>query len=218
MAQNISDAARNRGRPVMSDKEALAMRSHIADCALQLFRQEGYAAISMRRLAEEAGCTVMTIYRYFARKIDVLQALWVAVFNELFDKLDSIAAAETDPVRKLSAVAQGYVDFWLTNREHYFLVYMASGVTQADVRMLVDDKAVMARFRLIPDCLAAVVDNADRELVNFKAEYLLCALNGICHNLITISSYPWSAADRLVQEAIHGILASPVQASSSTSQ
>jgi len=160
----------------------------------------------------------MTIYRYFARKIDVLQALWVAVFNELFDKLDSIAAAETDPVRKLGAVAQGYVDFWLTNREHYFLVYMASGVTQADVRMLVDDKAVMARFRLIPDCLAAVVDNADRELVNFKAEYLLCALNGICHNLITISSYPWSAADRLVQEAIHGILASPVQASSSTSQ
>jgi hypothetical protein len=39
-----------------------------------------------------------------------------------------------------------------------------------------------------------------------KSELLLCILNGIAHNLITISAYPWSSPDMLVQHAIRGLL------------
>ena len=60
---------RPRGRPTLSEAEASEMRRHIADCAMRLFQEDGYDAVSMRRLAGEAGCTVMTLYRYFDRKI-----------------------------------------------------------------------------------------------------------------------------------------------------
>ena len=65
---------RTRGRPARSSKQIADMRAHISACALRLFEDEGYAAISMRRLAQEAGCTAMTLYKYFDNKIDILRS------------------------------------------------------------------------------------------------------------------------------------------------
>ena len=84
-----------RGRPTLTPDQIGVMRAHIASCALDLFHREGFAGISMRRLASEAGCTPMTLYKYFANKFDILRMLWNDVFSELFDRLDRVAAAET---------------------------------------------------------------------------------------------------------------------------
>ncbi|MEZ5226686.1 MAG: TetR/AcrR family transcriptional regulator [Acidimicrobiales bacterium] len=59
------------------------MRAHIAGCALELFRSDGYAGVSMRRLAGSAGCTPMTLYKYFENKFEILQLIWADVFVEL---------------------------------------------------------------------------------------------------------------------------------------
>ncbi|MBW8639993.1 TetR/AcrR family transcriptional regulator [Hoeflea sp. WL0058] len=186
------------------------MRRHIADCALRLFQEDGYDAVSMRRLASEAGCTVMTLYRYFDRKIDILRALWTEVFAELFDRLDRVAAGEADPTHRLLAVSQGYVDFWLERREHYFLVFMSSGVTQSDVSVFVGDDGVVSRFNVLRESLAGALDGRPGEAeLKLKSELLLCALNGIAHNLITISAYPWSEPQALVRAAVTAVLTRP---------
>lgn len=183
------------------------MRKHITDCALRLFQDSGYEAVSMRRLAVEADCTAMTIYRYFDRKIDILRALWAKVFDELFNELDQIAAREDDAANRLNAVAFAYVNFWLTHRENYFLVFMSSGISQTDVSIFVGDEPTVNRFRVLRESLASAlvpkISDADIEL---KAQLLLCALNGISQNLITISAYPWSKPDDLVRAAVKAIL------------
>ena len=184
------------------------MRTHIAACALKLFQQEGYAAISMRRLAQEAGCTAMTLYQYYDSKFDILSALWAEVFGRLFDELGRIALTERDPTERLNAVALGYVSYWLEHREHYFMVFMSGGVSQADVTGFVSGSDTLARFELLRTSLHAALggdDNAD--VLRVKAELLLCMLNGIAHNLITIGGYPWSDPEKLVRQAINGLLA-----------
>ncbi len=202
-----SSSSRARGRPVLSEGEKADMRRRIAEGAFRLFQEDGYDAVSMRRLANEAGCTVMTLYRYFDRKIDILRALWAEVFAELFDRLDKIAAGEPDPARRLHAVALGYVAFWLERREHYFLVFMSSGVSQSDVSIFVGDDSVVRRFDVIRDSLASALGSGVSEKdLTLKAELLLCALNGVAHNLITISAYPWSEPEALVREAVSAIL------------
>ena len=183
------------------------MRRHITDCALRLFQQDGYDAVSMRRLANEAGCTAMTLYRYFDRKIDILRKLWEEVFTELFDQLDQIAAKEDDTIKRLNAVALGYVTYWLDQREHYFLVFMSSGVSQPDVSVFVEDEGVVQRFALFYESLAkALGEDASEMDVTLKAQLLLCTLNGIAHNLNTISGYPWAEPDALVSAAVSGAL------------
>lgn len=157
----------------------------------------------MRRLAAEIGCTVMTVYSYYPRKIDVLQALWSRVFGTLFDHLEQTAQTHSQPLQRLQSAARGYVQFWLDHRDHYFLVFMSSNVEQSDVSVFVQDDALLQRFALFE---TGIVSATQRDLseaeAKLRSESLLCSLNGIAHNLITISGYPWSSPDALVDAAV----------------
>lgn len=198
---------RVRGRPPRSAKQIADMRAHISSCALRLFQEEGYEAVSMRRLAQESDCTTMTIYKYFDNKIDILRALWAKVFSELFDDLDQIAAHEPDPQKRVHALARSYVTYWLDHRQHYFMVFMSGGISQADVQGFTDDAETLTRFDLFRTSLAEALDkDATSEELRLKSELLLCILNGVAHNLITISGYPWSDPNEIVNKAIDGLL------------
>ena len=196
-----------RGRPQRTERQIADMREQIASCALRLFQEEGYEAISMRRLAKEASLTPMTLYKYYDSKIDILRSLWAEVFVELFDELDQIAAKESDLRVRIHSVALRYVTYWLDNPDHYFLVFMSKGISQTEVRGFVEADATLTRFDLLRDCLVrALGDRVDLPMKRLKSELLLCALNGIAHNLITISSYPWSDTEELVRTAIDGLV------------
>jgi AcrR family transcriptional regulator len=195
-----------RGRPAHSPQHVADMRARIAAQALSLFQAEGYAAVSMRRIAEATGCTVMTLYRYYERKIDILRHLWALTFATLFDDLDRVACDHADPEARVEAVSLGYVRFWLDHRDHYFMVFMSSQVDQADVSIFVQDDAVLARFQIFQRCLAEAVPLDSDDTLAVKSQLLLCALNGIAHNLITISAYPWADPATLVHTAVRGLL------------
>jgi len=68
----------------------MRMRQEIANIATRLFQEEGYAKISIRRIASEIGCSPMTLYKYYPAKIDILRTLWADIFNDLFDKLEAL--------------------------------------------------------------------------------------------------------------------------------
>ncbi|MEZ5376144.1 MAG: TetR/AcrR family transcriptional regulator [Acidimicrobiales bacterium] len=184
------------------------MRAHIAGCALELFRSDGYAGVSMRRLAGSAGCTPMTLYKYFENKFEILQLIWADVFVELFDALDAVVAVETDPVARLDALAEGYVDFWLEHRDHYFLVFMSSGITQDDVSLFMGDASVISRFDLFARAVAEVLGvDADPDLLRVRSEVLICGLNGVAQALVTMSGYPWADTSSLVRGVTAGATA-----------
>ncbi len=176
------------------------MRAHIASNALELFREEGYVAISMRRLASEAGCTPMTLYKYFENKFEILSMVWTHVLGELFDQLDRVAAAEPDPERRLGVVADGYVEYWLENRDSYYLVFMSGGITQEDVTRFMGDESLIGRFDLFRSCIAEVLgERAGPDDIQVRSEVLVCALNGIAQGLVTMSGYPWADPETLVR-------------------
>lgn len=200
-------APRARGRPARSAARIEEVRSRIAAGAFRLFQEEGYAAVSMRRLAEEAGCTVMTLYKYYARKIDVLRDLWARVFGELFDQLDEIAAAHPNPAERLQALAQAYVEFWLARRDHYFLVFMSSGISQAEVSVFVRDDPLILRFGVFLNALTEALGVAPTDpAVAVKADLLMAVLHGVAHNQITIAAYPWTPPQQLVSAAVKALL------------
>lgn len=208
MPKTEPPAPLTRGRPTLSEDQISDTRQRIATFAQKLFQDEGYDAVSMRRLAKEAGCTAKTLYRYFDRKIDILRHLWEDVFTDLFDQLDQVATQHDNAVERLNAVAMGYVSYWLEKREHYFLVFMSSGVSQSDVSVFVGNEGVVERFGLISQSLAGALDkDTPSEEIDLKAQLLLCSLNGIAHNLITISGYPWATPDKLVGAAVSSLLA-----------
>lgn len=194
-----------RGRPEKSAAQREHMQRRISEAAMGLFQQEGYAKISMRRIAKEIGCTPMTLYGYYDGKIDILKTLWGGVFDELFMVLKMINT-DTDPELYLQNLCVAYVDFWMERPDSYRLVFMAEGVTQPDVSAFLDSPDSLARFEL----LLSAVQRLDGQAMQFdlkaKTDFLISVLHGIAHNAITISGYEWASPEVQIRYAIKGIL------------
>jgi AcrR family transcriptional regulator len=198
-------AAPRRGRPPLSAAAVDEMRTRIADAARKLFRSEGYAAVSMRRLAQEVSVTPMTLYAYYDAKAAILRHLWAQIFDVVFDKVDAAATKARTPRARLRAASLAYVSYWLEHRDHYRMVFMTEGISQDDVGVFVKDATIGERFAVFTHALAANV-SASTDTLKEKADMLLCGLHGIAHCVITMSSYPWTRPERLVDNLIDGLL------------
>jgi len=83
--------------PVELTLKAQKTRRHILDTALSLFVTQGYDATTMREIAIAADCSLGLTYRYFARKEELVLAVYWQMASETgvqIEKLPSISVAE----------------------------------------------------------------------------------------------------------------------------
>ena len=73
MKQNGHSSERARGRPVDTDQRDL--KKQILDTAEALFADNGYAATSIRRIAEGSGVNPALVHYYFSNKKSLLQSV-----------------------------------------------------------------------------------------------------------------------------------------------
>jgi len=91
-------------------------------CALRILEAEGPQAVSMRRVAEEAGITAMAIYHHFPSR----EALMSAVVDSEFERLVEFF---TPPKRKLSFstamihLMDGYINYALAHPRIFDYVF-----------------------------------------------------------------------------------------------
>jgi AcrR family transcriptional regulator len=65
-------------------------RERILEAALTLFAEKGYAAATMRDIAKAADCSLGLAYRYFARKEDMVLALYERLADELAEEAERL--------------------------------------------------------------------------------------------------------------------------------
>ncbi|MGE0682323.1 MAG: TetR/AcrR family transcriptional regulator, partial [Candidatus Binatia bacterium] len=100
------------------------VRQAILDATRELFAKDGLDGVSMRSVADKIGYTPRTIYLHFADKDDLLSELIEEDLGRLTDRLEAIAAQETDPGRRLDAVALAFVQFGLENPHAYEAIFL----------------------------------------------------------------------------------------------
>jgi AcrR family transcriptional regulator len=191
---------RQIGRPKRSDADVAQTRKEIAAVALRLFHAEGCNSVSIRRLAQEAGCSPMTIYAHFDGKIGILQYLWADVLDQLFEQIEAEIASLTSEVARLSAAAQTFLRFWIEAPEHFRLVFMSDGVERSDVGCFLNRAETKAQFQRFAELVAAAVPAGADATQRFDS--LLAALIGaaMAHN--TLTDYPWIAADKMADDYV----------------
>src|SRR5450755_3177304 len=75
------------GRPTLTERRKAQTRREIAETALALFAREGYDGVSAETIAEEAGVSLRTFYRYFTGKDAVLSPIITDGIDELTESL-----------------------------------------------------------------------------------------------------------------------------------
>jgi AcrR family transcriptional regulator len=112
-----ASAAKKRAR---SEGERDAVRGRLCDAAAKLFLEEGKAALSMRRLAAEVGCSPMAPYRHFADKAALIAAIRTQAYARLADTLDGVARNDR---HRAADIGEAYVRFARENPAAYKLMF-----------------------------------------------------------------------------------------------
>lgn len=175
------------------------MRERVARAARRLFAAEGFEAVSMRRIADEAGCGAMTLYGYFRSKNEILRHIWEDFFVELFAAIEN-AGARGAPRARLRRACAAYVDWWCAHPERYRMVFLNQDRRAPDERYYVDASGVVGRFERFRELIAAMQSDGSARAGDpqLLAEALICALIGLTHALVTIPEYAWQPRRRLL--------------------
>lgn len=99
------------------------LRQTILDAAKKIFTKDGYEATSIRKIASEIGFSPTTIYLYYKDKNDILYALHQEGFKLLAQQFDVLKMVG-DPFERLKAMGRVYIQFALTNKEFYQLMFV----------------------------------------------------------------------------------------------
>ena len=100
------------------------LRTAILDVARHLIATNGHRDVSMRDIAGEVGCSVSSLYLYFANRDALIHTLIDEGFRRWYEEELAIGARHPDPWDRLAVVARRYVDFGLENPELYEIMYM----------------------------------------------------------------------------------------------
>jgi len=105
------------------NRQKRALRERILDAARHIVVREGFAALSMRKIADAIEYSPATLYLHFASRDDIARALCAEGYAQLlatFVPLVQIA----DPAERLKALGRAYVAFGVEHPETYRLIFM----------------------------------------------------------------------------------------------
>jgi AcrR family transcriptional regulator len=107
-----------------------ALRERILEVSRAIVKREGFASLSMRKLAEAIDYSPAALYLHFKSRGEIAQALRMEGHASL---RDAFLAHETiaDPAARLNAMARAYVEFGLAEPETYRLMFMESAASAA---------------------------------------------------------------------------------------
>lgn len=97
-------------------------RDRILDAARGLFDAEGEAGLSMRRIAGAVGITPMAIYRHYADKDALKDALMLDGFAAWEARVEAIT--EIAPLAWVRALGEAYLDFALAQPRRYEAAFL----------------------------------------------------------------------------------------------
>ena len=189
------------------ERERQQQRQRILDAALAIISAEGFAALSMRKLAERIEYSAASIYLYFENREQIAQELSEAGFAELHQVLMAATAGQKAPA-SLRAYGTAYVAYGLSHPELYRLIFMGDSeyMTAAWAKQRENSAAVNVATGL-RQLAAEVLEAGHAEGIDSTtaAEMIWSALHGIVSLHIACAAFqstPPAVAVHLMMETL----------------
>ena len=98
-------------------------RINILDASLQIVKEEGWQALSMRKIADVIEYTAPIIYEYFANKEAIILELTRKGYLILAKDLNEAKSKHRLPAKQLEAMWESYWNFAFANKELYQVMF-----------------------------------------------------------------------------------------------
>lgn len=190
-------------RPRARRGEGEQLRQEIVDAAERLLVQTGdERSVSIRAIASAVGVSPPAVYLHFPDKESLILAVCSKQF-EIFDaELETAGAQATDPVDELTRRSQAYVEFGLTHREAYRIMFMTHPVAEGEQARAVVGAGRTAFEHLVDAVQRGIDAGVFRDVDPLEAAIgLWSGVHGVTSLLISLPSFPWPDVSRMIELA-----------------
>jgi AcrR family transcriptional regulator len=187
------------------------LRRKILDAARAIIVEDGFSALTMRRIAEKIDYSPAAIYLHFTDRDEIARVLSQEGFEQLLKCLEP-ASAIAEPWPRMRSIANAYVSFGVNNGETYKLILMDDAKYIAAVFSNKENASgqdpATASFQILlqaaEDIKKAGITNSALEPLELT-ETIWTALHGIVSLKLTCSDFLRSSAERLTEIMLEGM-------------
>ncbi len=183
-------------------------RANILDAALRIVKEEGWQALSMRKIADVIEYTAPIIYEYFANKEAILLELTRKGYLKLAKELREAKEAHFTPAGQLEAMWLAYWNFAFANKELYQGMF---GITTSCACEMVNKlPEAELPWDIITESIGELmkIEDMDSEIICTK----YYTFWSIVHGLVSINLLDRGNSDEInkqvLRDAITGIIRS----------
>ncbi|WP_433679816.1 TetR/AcrR family transcriptional regulator [Nocardia sp. CA-119907] len=179
------------------------LRTEIIDATKDLLARTGQVdAVSIRAIAKIVGVTPPSIYRHFADKDQLIDA----VVAQVFEDLDAVMSAASDPnespMERLRQQGLAYVRFAREHPEHYRLA-TTPGETAGAVDQVLTSSAFAHFAATVTECMnLGMIAPGDPVPVALE---LWSSAHGIASLLIAKPHLPWGDLDAFTDRVLRSV-------------
>ena len=100
-----------------------AVREKILDAALEILFENGFANLSMRKIALRANMTAANLYNYYSNKDEIYMAIQSRGFSLIYQDFKAIQDQIEDPFIRMQQLVRAYLNFGLNSADQYDIMF-----------------------------------------------------------------------------------------------
>ena len=188
-------------------REKEQLRRQILSAARELFVNQGYENVSMRKIANKIEYSPTTIYLYFKDKADLLDSVCKETLLSLLNTLELLKRDKSDPIEVLRKSGKAYVEFGLKYPQDYKLTFVVRPQFQRGLGLgegSVGERVFNYLRATVSECIR---QKAFRQVdVEITGQALWSAVHGVTLLLIDFPDFPWTEKDKLIDTVINTMI------------
>jgi AcrR family transcriptional regulator len=182
-------------------------RNNILAASIDIVKEEGWQALSMRKIADKIEYTAPIIYEYFANKDAILNELTRKGYIQLTQLMEVAISEYKEPADQLEAMWLAYWNFAFAEKELYQVMYGVEVNCCAMQNMCPD---IQKPMNMLWDKIEEIIPPAKRTEEYVDTKYY--TLWSVVHGLISINMTRKLTSDEMnkqvLKDAISSIISS----------
>ncbi len=176
------------------------LRAEILHAARELLAKAPNAdSVSIRAIAQQVGVTAPSIYRHFADKDELIDAVVGDVFEELGARLQAGAEGIDDPLERLRQRGLAYISFARQFPEHYRLATMQQAATASTVDHVLTASAFVHFASDVSACIEEQIFTGNP--VDITLEFWAAA-HGLASLIVAKPFLPWTDLEGSIERVL----------------
>ncbi|MNK62544.1 Bacterial regulatory protein, tetR family [compost metagenome] len=185
-------------------KQRELTKNAILQVAEEIVLQEGWQAVSIRKIAEAIGYSLPVVYNHFESKDAIQEEFVKNGFNMLAMEMQSTSEKYEEPEQRLTQMALSYYEFAFSNSAYYKMMF-GLGIPSCQKAKEIEE---ICKFSgNIIKVISSLMAEADDQRKYLKFHTLWSILHGLTSiNMVNLTAAPDEMQQQILLDAIQGFI------------